>query len=153
NNPNTVREIIGLALTRLILQEEGALQNGILLPIDSHIQLFSETKNELQDHELTLKRSDLLLATFQDGTLTLRLIEVKFRSGDGGIVEEFALKQAIVQKNSDTQTVIEKQFQPNATGDRLDREIKNKELASLLQFYFDRACRHDLFDSSLEERE
>lgn len=147
NNPNTVREIIGLSLTHMLLRESGKLNSGILLPVDSHISLFSETKTDFQDSDLTLKRSDLLLARFEGSTLVLNLIEVKFRSGDG-VVEEHDLKQAIALKNTDTEKVIRKHFDPASDMKRLDHEMKNKELASLLQFYFDRACRHELFEST-----
>jgi hypothetical protein len=151
NNPNTVREIIGLSLTHMLLRESGKLKSGILMPVDSHISLFSETKADFQDSDLTLKRSDLLLARFEDSTLVLNLIEVKFRSGDG-VAEEHDLKQAIALKNTDTEKVIRKHFDPASNTNRLDQEMKNKELASLLQFYFDRACRHELFESTDEIR-
>src|SRR5439155_3503012 len=42
NNPKDAKEIIGLALTRLLLQDNGDLKTGVLIPVDSHIDLFAE---------------------------------------------------------------------------------------------------------------
>jgi hypothetical protein len=79
------------------------------------------------------------------------LIEVKFRSGAGSPAEEFALKEAIVIKNADTQKVLEARFVPQSEADRIDREIQNKQLANLLQFYLDRCRRHGLIDTHIAE--
>jgi len=84
------------------------------------------------------------LARERDRRLCLQLIEVKFRSGAGSPAEEMGLKEAIVIKNADTQKVLEARFVPQPESDRLDREIQNKQLANLLQFYLDRSRRHGL---------
>lgn len=144
NNPKDAREIIGLALTRLLLERDGALQDGVLIPVDSHTDIFAEHKRQLQDVDIRLHRNDLILARVRHGRLCLQLIEVKFRSGAGSPAEEVALKEAIVIKNADTQKVLEARFVPQPESDRLDREIQNKQLANLLQFYLDRCKRHGL---------
>jgi hypothetical protein len=151
NNPKDAREIIGLALTRLLLERDGALQDGVLIPVDSHTDLFAEHKRQLQDVDIRLHRNDLLLARVRHGRLCLELIEVKFRSGAGSPAEEVALKEAIVIKNEDTKKVLEARFVPQAKSDRLDREIQNKQLANLLQFYLDRCRRHGLIDAQMPE--
>lgn len=151
NNPKDAREIIGLALTRLLLEREGALQDGVLIPVDSHIDLFAEHKRQLQDVDIRLHRNDLLLARVRHGRLCLQLIEVKFRSGAGTPAEEVALKEAIVVKNESTRKVLEARFVPQAESDRLDREIQNKQLANLLQFYLDRCRRHGLIAAHLAD--
>lgn len=151
NNPKDAREIIGLALTRLLLERQSALRAGVLIPVDSHADLFAEHKRQLQDVDIRLHRSDLILARVRDGRLCLRLIEVKFRSGAGSPAEEVALKEAIVIKNGDTQKVLEARFVPQAESDRLDREIQNKQLANLLQFYLDRCRRHGLIAAHATE--
>lgn len=151
NNPKDAREIIGLALTRLLLERDGALRDGVLIPVDSHIDLFAEHKRQLQDVDIRLHRNDLILARVRHGRLSLQLIEVKFRSGSGSPAEEVALKEAIVVKNADTQKVLEARFVPQAEADRLDREIQNKQLANLLQFYLDRCRRHGLIDDHVAD--
>lgn len=151
NNPKDAREIIGLALTRLLLEKDGALQDGVLIPVDSHTDLFAEHKRQLQDIDTRLHRSDLILARVRHGRLSLQLIEVKFRSGAGAPAEEVALKEAIVVKNADTQKVLESRFAPRRESDRLDREIQNKQLANLLQFYLDRCKRHGLITAEVAD--
>jgi hypothetical protein len=151
NNPKDAREIIGLALTRLLLERDGALHDGVLIPVDSHTDLFAEHKRQLKDVDIRLHRNDLILARVRHGRLNLQLIEVKFRSGAGSPAEEFALKEAIVVKNADTQKVLEARFVPQTDSDRLDREIQNKQFANLLQFYLDRCRRHGLIDSHIAE--
>lgn len=151
NNPNDAREIIGLALTRLLLEEEQALKTSVLIPVDSHIDLFMEHKRQSQDLDIRIQRSDLILARVLEGKLSLKLIEVKFRSGSTGPAEEFALKEAIVNKNSDTQKVLESKFLGTPGKEQLDREIQHKQLSNLLQFYFDRCQRHGLIASQSPE--
>ena len=144
NNPNDARQIIGLALTRLHLERENILQNGVLIPVDSHIDLFIEHKRQLQDIDIRIHRSDLIFVYLSKGQMVFRLIEVKFRSGSGSPAEEFGLKEAIVVKNDDTQKVLESRFIPQEKDARLDREIQNKQLANLLYFYSQRCRRHGL---------
>lgn len=149
NNPKDAREIIGLALTRLLLQEHGDLKSGVLIPVDSHIDLFAEHKRTADDANIRLQRSDLILASAKYNKLVLRLIEVKYRSSAGGAGEDMLLKEAIVQKNNDTRKVFETKFVPRQEKDRLDRELQNKELANLLQFYLERSRRHGLIEDSV----
>ena len=144
NNPKDAREIIGLALTRLLLGTRWRTSGWCSHPSRSHIDLFADHKRQLQDVDIRIHRSDLLLARVRSGRLCLQLIEVKFRSGAGRPAEELALKEAIVVKNEDTQKVLETRFVPQGESDRLDREIQNKQLANLLQFYLDRCKRHGL---------
>jgi DNA phosphorothioation-dependent restriction protein DptH len=150
NNPKDAREIIGLALTRLLLQDGGELKTGILLPVDSHIDLFADHKRVSDDASLRLQRSDLIHVSAKNGNLIFRLIEVKYRSSAGGAGEDAILKDAIASKNDDTQKVFQTRFVPRTEKDRLDRELQNKELANLLRFYMDRSRRHDLLENSPE---
>jgi DNA phosphorothioation-dependent restriction protein DptH len=150
NNPKDAKEIIGLALTRLLLQADGDLKTGILIPIDSHIDLFADHKRASDEADIRLRRSDLIYVHLKDGKLVFRLIEVKYRTGSGAPSEVQLLRDAIAEKNFDTRKVFEARFVPKAVGDRLDRELQNKELANLLRFYFDRSRRHGLLDVSPE---
>lgn len=150
NNPKDAKEIIGLALTRLILQDNGDLKTGILIPVDSHIDLFADHKRTSDDDSLRLQRSDLIHISAKNGNLIFRLIEVKYRSSAGGAGEDAILKDAIASKNEDTQKVFRTRFVPRADKDRLDRELQNKELANLLRFYMDRSRRHGLLENTPE---
>ena len=150
NNPKDAREIIGLALTRLLLEKQGKLSNAVLVPVDSHANLFFEHKRQSRDETLRVHRSDLLTVTFNNNTLRIQLIEVKFRSG-AGAGEEYSLKEQIVTKNEDTQRVIEALFQPKTEKDRFDRDIQNQELARLIEFYLERCIRHGLIQEDSKQ--
>lgn len=150
NNPKDAREIIGLALTRLFLQEKGLLRTGVLIPVDSHIDLFAEHKRTADEANIRLQRSDLILVRAKDGNLILQLIEVKYRGNAGGPGEDLGLKEAIAQKNIDTRKVFEARFVTRPEKDRLDRDLQNKELANLIHFYMDRSRRHGLLEESTD---
>ncbi len=150
NNPKDAKEIIGLALTRLLLQDGGDLKTGVLIPVDSHIDLFADHKRASDDATLRLQRSDLIHVSAKGDKLVFRLIEVKYRSNAGGVGEDAILKEAIASKNEDTQKVFQTRFVPRAEKDRLDRELQNKELANLLRFYMDRSRRHGLLENTPE---
>ena len=79
NNSQQAQEVIGLALTRLQLEHEDRLVGRVLIPVDSHIDLFYQNHKELENKELTLKRTDLMLVEFQDQRAHIDLIEVKNR--------------------------------------------------------------------------
>jgi DNA phosphorothioation-dependent restriction protein DptH len=148
NNRKDAKEIIGLALTRLLLQESGDLKTGILIPVDSHIDLFAEHKRAADDSNIRLQRSDLIFVRVKGNKLVFRLIEVKYRGNVGGVGEDMILKEAIVGKNADTRKVFESRFVPKPEKDRLDRELQNKELANLVHFYVERSRRHGLLADS-----
>jgi DNA phosphorothioation-dependent restriction protein DptH len=144
NNPSQAQEVIGLALTRLHLEREARLTGGLLIPVDSHIQLFHQTPKELENSELTLKRTDLILARFEGMKLNLDLIEVKnYKYTSPQKLLE--LQAAIRDKNKNTEAHFKAHFLGGPGLRRLDSDIKNKELANILAFYFDRANRYKLF--------
>lgn len=144
NNPSQAQEVIGLALTRMHLEREGRLGGAVLIPVDSHIQLFHQTPKELENSELTLKRTDLILARFEGMKLHLDLIEVKnYKYTSPQKLLE--LQAAIRDKNKNTEAHFRANFLGNSVLRRLDADIKNKELANILAFYFDRANRYKLF--------
>lgn len=143
NNPTQAQEVIGLALTRLALQRDGRLRGCILIPVDSHMELFHLSRAELENADLTLKRTDLMLARLSDRSLHLDLIEVKNRKA-GSPSQMLQLHEEIRAKNQNT----EQHFRRNFLGGeepRLDAAIKHKELANILRFYFERAVRYGLF--------
>jgi DNA phosphorothioation-dependent restriction protein DptH len=146
NNPAQAQEVIGLALTRLALEKEGRLEGRVLIPVDSHIALFFQTPKELENSELTLKRTDLMLVELRGRKLHIDLIEVKNRKYTSPqlLIE---LQSEIQAKNKNTQKHFEAHFLGKEKNKRFDAEIKNKELANILLFYFERARRYGLFES------
>jgi hypothetical protein len=79
----------------------------VLIPVDTHIDIFSQNKKRNIEEEVTVKRSDLILVYTKNGKLILNLIEVKFRSGEGSITESLTLKEKFAEKNENS----EKAFQ------------------------------------------
>ncbi len=144
NNPSQAQEVIGLALTRLALEQDGRLKGRVLVPVDSHIGLFFINRAELENADLTLKRTDLLLVGLRDRAMHIDLIEVKNRraTSPAALVD---LQSQICAKNTNTEGHFRRNF-IGGDGGRLDAAIKYKELANILRFYFDRALRYQLFD-------
>lgn len=150
NNPNNAREIIGLAITRLALEKDGLMQNGILIPVDTHIDMFAQSKRRNSDEEISVKRSDLILVTAKNGKLNINLIEVKFRSGEGSITESMALKEEIVKKNDSSEKAFRTKFISDDENPKIDVHLTNKSLSTLIGFYLERAIRHNLCEDSSE---
>lgn len=150
NNPNNAREIIGLAITRLALEKGGLMQNGILIPVDAHIDMFAQSKRRNSDEEISVKRSDLILVTAKNGKLNINLIEVKFRSGEGSITESLALKEEIVKKNDNSEKAFKTKFISDDENPKIDVHLTNKSLSTLIGFYLERAIRHNLCEDSAE---
>lgn len=145
NNPAQAQEVIGLALTRLALEKEGRLAGRVLIPVDSHIALFHQTPNELENSEVTLKRTDLMLVEVQGRKLHIDFIEVKNRkyTSPQMLIE---LQSEIEAKNKSTEAHFRAHFLGVDKNKRFDAEIKNKELVNILLFYFERARRYGLFE-------
>jgi len=143
NNPNSAREIIGLAITRLELEKQGLMANGVLIPVDTHIDIFAQSKRRNSDEDITVKRSDLILVSVKNGKLNLNLIEVKFRSGSGNITESLALKEEIVKKNENSEKAFKTKFISDDNNPKIDVHLSNKSLSTLIGFYLERAIRHN----------
>lgn len=150
NNPNNAREIIGLAITRLALEKEGLMNDGVLIPVDTHIDIFAQSKRRNIVEEITVKRSDLILVSVKNGKLNLNLIEVKFRSGEGNITESMALKEEIVKKNENSEKAFRTKFISDDTNPKIDVHLSNKSLSTLIGFYLERAIRHGFCNNSSE---
>jgi len=152
NNPNNAKEIIGLAIARLALEKDGSLRNGVLIPVDTHIDIFSQNKKRNTDDEITVKRSDLILVSVKNGKLNLNLIEVKFRSGSGNITESLLLKDEIVKKNENSELAFRTKFVSDKSNLKIDVQLSNKSLSTLIGFYLERAVRHHLLKNTTELR-
>ncbi len=150
NNPNNAREIIGLAITRLALEKEGLMNDGVLIPVDTHIDIFAQSKRRNIEEEITVKRSDLILVSVKNGKLNLNLIEVKFRSGEGNITESMALKEEILKKNENSEKAFRTKFISDETNPKIDVHLSNKSLSTLIGFYLERAIRHNFCNNSSE---
>jgi len=148
SSPTDVSGVLGMALARLFLEQFSLLEDCILIPIDSHIDLFTQSgKDSLLEDEVSFKRGDLLLVSCDPGnrSLNFNIIEVKLRSDLGEINSYLSLRQEIENQLNNTEVELRKQFDPfYQYVDRIDRQVKTRELITLLNFYLQRSQRYGL---------
>ncbi len=136
---NKAFEVIGSAFTKRVLEKKGFLKNAFLIPIDLHQNLFENLPSESKS-----RADDLLVSIdLENRKISIAVIEIKCRKSLGeSDTEELKLKMK--DQIGNTIEAIRMHFDPyyHSSFDRLDREIKNKELRSLLTFYVDRANRY-----------
>lgn len=150
--PNHVREALGLAVARLFLEQYNLLRDRIVLPLDAHGAFFAEASQDtLSDEEMSLKRGDLLLVSCNSEmrTLHFHIIEVKWRSDLGDFNAYLSLRQDIEDQLQRSEETLRHIFDPKLRPtDRIDRQVKTKELISLLSFYLNRSQRYGLISES-----
>lgn len=151
---NQRSEVFGLALARLFLEYQGdALRNQILVPLDAHLDLYSEIKARAgaRNTDADLRRTDLALFDInaRNRAITCRLVEVKCHAG-AGMSGYSHLKEQIKSQLKTSAAVLAQHFDPIAH-ERPDRPAKNHQLASLLRFYLDRGVRHQVIAANTAE--
>ena len=151
--PSQRAEALGLALSRMYLWHQEALQSQIALSLDAHLELYRSLKkaaDELGD-EVSFKRTDLALFDLNaaERTITCRLVEVKCYAAVGDLAAYSSLKDRIAEQIAQSEQVLCLHFDPHRNKpDRADRLMKSQELVSLLEFYLDRGVRYGLMESS-----
>lgn len=140
SSKNKAFEVIGSAFTKRVLEKKGFLENGILIPIDLHQNLFND--NNFQSKS----RADILLVSIDSDKreIFITVIEIKCRKTLNE-TERSDLKSKMKEQIENTIEVLRYHFDPqyDLSKDRLDREIKNKELRDLLGFYINRSNRYN----------
>lgn len=143
---NQRTEVLGLALARRYLGVRGALHDQILVPLDSHPELYEEERGRATagDTEVRLQRTDLALFDLdaERRTLVCRLLEVKCHMG-GGLSAYQGKRQHIIRQTQNTERIIAERFDP--VRGRADRPLQNVALRALLEKYLSRAGRYGLF--------
>ncbi|MEO8286997.1 MAG: hypothetical protein ABI670_11240 [Chloroflexota bacterium] len=156
SSPTAVTEALGLAAARLFLEQYGLLEDRIILSLDVHSSLFAEAARDAgSEDESMLRRGDLLLARCDPDTRTLHLhvVEVKWRKGLTGLGAYMDLRGQIESQLTASERALRKHFDPFLRQhDRIDRQVKTRELASILSFYMERARRYGLLSNSALER-
>ena len=156
SSPTDVSGVLGLALARLFLEQFGLLEDCILIPIDSHIELITSSRQDTSiDTEISFKRGDLLLVSCdpESRTLHFNIIEVKLRSDLGDLNAYLSLRQEIEDQLTNTEVELRRQFDGQLHApDRLDRQVKNRELIALLIFYLQRSERYGLVSKEARQR-
>jgi hypothetical protein len=150
--PNQRTEVLGLALARLYLAHNQALDDQILVPLDAHLELYREARRRADEviEGTGLQRTDLALFSLDavQRTIVCRLVEVKCYSGLGGIAELQRLRERVADQLCRSVEVLAENFDPALRSpDRPDRTIRNTQLARLLRFHLGRAVRNGVMRS------
>ena len=155
SSPSQVQEVLGLSLARLFLEQYGLLEDKILVPLDAHSGLFSGLDSQVNlEDEVSLKRGDLLLVSCNEETRNLHFhfVEVKWRKDLGELSAYVSLRQEIENQIHSSENAMRLHFDPDLKPvDRLDRQIKIKEIISLLNFYLARSRRYGLISADGEK--
>ncbi|MGH8542623.1 MAG: helicase HerA domain-containing protein [Gammaproteobacteria bacterium] len=140
------REAVSLGVVTAYLRAKGELEDAILIPVDSHPELFApHSRRKIQG--TTRARCDLIRVRFLPRRRVLAtFIEVKSRAAAGQSEE---LLERIVDQIEATEGVFRDLFFRTAPP-RLDHVLQRSRLATILHFYLRRAWRHGLVAS--EER-
>jgi hypothetical protein len=154
--PSQRAEALGLALSRMYLEHQGAFQSQIVVPLDAHLDLYRTLKQVADElgNDVSFKRTDLGLFDLNAAarTITCRLVEVKCYTAVGDLAAYAALEDRIALQIAQSQEVLSLHFDPHrATADRADRLIKTHELVALLEFYLDRGVRYGIMDEHAAE--
>ena len=149
-------EALGLALSRMYLEHQGAFENQIVVPLDAHLELYralQKQSDELGD-EVSFKRTDLALFDLDVARrlITCRLVEVKSYNQVGDLGAYDQLKDSIAEQIRQSEEVLSYHFDSHRTSvDRPDRLLKTREFVTLLEFYLDRAERYGVASPAAAE--
>lgn len=154
--PSQRAEALGLALSRMYLEHQGAFQSQIAIPLDAHLELYRSLKQVADElgNDVSFKRTDLGLFDLNaaERTIACRLVEVKCYTAIGDLAAYTALKDRIAMQIVQSQEVLSLHFDPHRdSADRADRLIKTRELVALLEFYLDRGVRYGILDEDAAE--
>lgn len=142
---NKAFEVIGSAFTKRVLEKKEMLEDAFLIPIDLHQNLFENLPSGSKS------RADNLLVSINPSKkeISISVIEIKCRKSLGE-TEKDALRLKMLDQIENTIEALRNHFDPeyNNSFDRLDREIKNKELKLLLTFYLERANRYEYLSNN-----
>jgi hypothetical protein len=131
------KEVVGLLFARWLMEEIGALENRIVLPLDAHRSWFRGEGSQ--------RRADLLLVGFPGGgVVRMDVVEVKLRD-DLPPAARGPLYRSMSEQTDTTEKRLRELFDPDLYAiPRADLAFRAKELASVLSFYIRRALRYGL---------
>jgi DNA phosphorothioation-dependent restriction protein DptH len=131
------KEVVGLLFARWLLEEIGALQNRIVIPLDAHRSWFQGPGPQ--------RRADLMLVGFPgNGIVRMDVIEVKLRD-DLPPAARGPLYRSMREQTDTTEARLRALFDPDLYSlPRADLALRAKELSGVLSFYVRRAVRYGL---------
>ncbi len=145
---NQVAEVVGLLLSRWLLDRAGLLEDRLVIPLDAHRHWFAS--DEAHGSE---RRADLLLLRLEKARkIIVHVVEVKHRTSLSGAARS-ALYADMRRQTESTEKVLRERFALDLyTEPRQDAFFCAKELASALAFYARRAHRYGLLSSAALEQ-
>lgn len=139
---NKAFEVLGITLTKRVLEKKHLLDEAFIIPVDLHKELFEGLDSE------TKERADNLIVNIdtQKREIIFTVVEIKCRKHLTP-PEEDELCDKIVKQIENTIFALKQHYENDADGlERLDKEIMTMELQSLLEFYVRRAKRYNQLD-------
>jgi DNA phosphorothioation-dependent restriction protein DptH len=137
-------ETVGLAVVTAVLRNEGELNKSVIVPIDSHLEVFGGAVSGIED---VSRRCDILLVTFSEHSISIRCVEVKERKT---LPISGQTRRRIQEQLDSTETILNRRYFEDSL-ERLDRELQLAHFSSILHHYIDRSRDHDLLAPELED--
>ena len=139
SNSTRAREAVSLAALMSHLKTRGRLDGQIVIPIDSHPEIFGQARRNEDEGN---RRCDLLLVKVTNKSFRIECVEVKSR--------QFAalpsqLADTIVEQLRDTESLLQSRFFANDPA-RIDQKLQRATFCSLLHYYADRAALNGLIN-------
>lgn len=142
---NKAFEVLGITFTKRLLKKKrwSLLNESFMIPIDLHKELFKNLESQNKE------RADILLVNLdvENREIIFQVIEVKCRQSLSPASEE-NLEQKMLNQIDNTIKALEEHF---VIENRLDRELKTIELATLLSFYVNRSSRYGILDNEIAQ--
>lgn len=136
------REAVSLGVVAAYLRARGELEDSILIPVDSHPELFAPQRRKRRGSP-PQPRCDLIKVQFLRNRLVATFIEVKSRAATGG--SEELLNRIVDQIEATEGTFRDLFFRRDPV--RLDHVLQRSRLVAILRFYLRRARRYGLVTS------
>jgi hypothetical protein len=138
---NRALESMGLAVVITHLRSQNLLDNTVIIPVDSHNDIFGFDANTVSD---SAERCDLLLLRFsKEGKYELEFVEVKARTG----VIPASLPLHMAKQTERTWHQL-RDLLFEKKNSRIDRELQWSRWNSLLHFYLERASNGGFVNAS-----
>ena len=145
------KEALSLSLAASYLAEQGFLRHALVIPLDEHGDLFSESR-QLSEIE-SLSRTDLLVVRFDPTRrrIDTTLVEVKVRSqlgGSSGVPTE--LLEEIEAQLVNTEMVVTNRLfgvHLRTRPESLPAALRSRRLITLLRRHLERSHRHGFLPS------
>ncbi len=145
------REAAGLGVVMAWMKASGELKNSIILPVDSHPEIFPVTDRRGMRRDMDsggLLRCDLLQIRVKSNRLDVTFIEVKSRTSLGGFD---SLKDRMCDQMEATENRFRELF--FSADSRVDHVVQRSRLTAVLEFYARRAQRYGFFESDESSKE